>query len=85
MDEKLIDEVEVLEKGAELVEDVVTDSNMNLKTVGKYGLGVAGIAAAGFGIYKGVKFLKKKYDEHKAKNTEEVIDTESNSPEQSED
>lgn len=84
MDEKLIDEVEVLE-GVELVEDVITDSNMDLKTIGKCGLGVAGIAAAGFGIYKGIKFLKKKYDDRKAKNTVEVIVTESVSPEQSED
>lgn len=69
MDEKLID-TEVLEEGTELVEEIVTDSNLDMKTVGKYGLIAAGVTAAGVGIYKGIKFGKKKFDEFKAKRSE---------------
>ena len=86
----------IMDKAVEGTEVVIEKATPKLlekvaamPTVGKVGLGLAlagGLAAAGFGIYKGVKFLVKKFKKEEVKeelNEEEVapVDTVENTVE----
>ena len=72
---------EVMEAAIQTAEEIVADNSGNiLKTIGKAGVGVAGVAGA---LYLGYKFIAKPFiDKKKAKNEQEELNE---SEEESED
>ena len=69
---------EVMEAAIQTAEEIVADNSGSiLKTIGKAGVGVAGVAGA---LYLGYKFIAKPFiDKKKAKKQEELNESEEES------
>lgn len=73
MEEKLVNEMM-----NEMVEGSVENAvkTVNVQDIAKGAVGAGLLVAAGFGIYKGIKFVTKKVAERKEHKTNETVEAE---------